>query len=50
MTQGTVLRKEDRVLAEIEELQKLHGNTLPPYKYRLWAEMIVTIIIISHFS
>ena len=36
-----VVRKEDKILAEMEELKKLHGDRLPPYKYRLWAEMIV---------
>ena len=36
-----VVRKEDHILAEIEELKNLHGDKLPPYKYRLWAEMIV---------
>ena len=37
----TGLSKEDKILAEIEALKHLHGNQLPPYKYRLWAEMIV---------
>jgi hypothetical protein len=38
----------------MEELKKLHGDRLPPYKYRLWAEMIVGlhlthIIIVLYF-
>ena len=37
------LRKEDKALAEIEELKKLHGGRLLSYKYRLRAEMIVRI-------
>ena len=56
-----VLRQEDTALAEMEELKKLHGDRLLPYKYRLWAEMIVglhlthTIIVLyfiacMHFS
>ena len=38
-----VLRKEDKILAEMEELKMLHENRLPPYKSRLWAEMIVRL-------
>ena len=37
----TGLSKKEKILAEIEALKHLHGNQLPPYKYRLWAEMIV---------
>ena len=37
----TGLSKEEKIIAEIEALKHLHGNQLPPYKYRLWAEMIV---------
>ncbi|CAB3977072.1 Hypothetical predicted protein [Paramuricea clavata] len=36
-----VVRKEDKIVAEIEELKNLYGDRLPPYKYRLWAEMII---------
>jgi hypothetical protein len=39
--QVPAVRKEDKILAEMDELKVLHGNKLPPYKYRLWAEMIV---------
>ena len=34
-------RKEDLLLEEMDDIKKLHGNNLPPYKYRLWAEMIL---------
>ena len=37
----TGLSKKEKILAEIEALKHLHGNQLPPYKYRLCAEMIV---------
>jgi hypothetical protein len=40
-TQGAAVRKEDQILAEMEELKKIHKTILPPFKYRLWAEMIV---------
>ena len=35
------LQREDKVIVEMEALKKLYGNQLPPYKYRLWAEMII---------
>ncbi|XP_028417958.1 uncharacterized protein LOC114542659 isoform X1 [Dendronephthya gigantea] len=31
---------EEKITREISEIQKIHGTDLPPYKYRLWAEMI----------
>ena len=37
----TGLSKKEKILAEIEALKHLHGNQLPPYKYRLWAEMML---------
>ena len=41
--QSQTQRREDLLLAEVDELKKMHGNNLPPYKYRLWAEMIVRL-------
>ena len=41
---GGVLRKEDRIVTEMDELKKRHGDKLSPYKYRLWAEMIVGLL------
>ncbi|XP_028417959.1 uncharacterized protein LOC114542659 isoform X2 [Dendronephthya gigantea] len=32
---------EEKITREISEIQKIHGTDLPPYKYRLWAEMIL---------
>ena len=51
MPSQTVNRKEDQVLAEMEELRKIHKEMLPAYKYRLWAEMIVRALIFTlHFT
>ena len=36
---------EEKITREISEIQKIHGTDLPPYKYRLWAEMIVSIFL-----
>ncbi|XP_028417255.1 uncharacterized protein LOC114541658 [Dendronephthya gigantea] len=33
--------KESIIQSEIEQLQKMHGDSHPAYKYRLWAEMII---------
>lgn len=33
--------KHEQVLEIMDELKEKHGNVLSPYKFRLWAEMIV---------
>ena len=49
-TEGHPKRKEDRILAEIDAIKKLHGNNLLQYKNRLWEEMIVRLRQILTFG